>query len=420
MTEEDEAPMKVAAPDVAAWKAEFPVLGQTVNGKPLVYLDSAASSQRPRAVLEAMRRYEERDHANVHRGIHTLSIRATGAYEGARAKVARFVNAASEREIVLTRGTTEALNLFAAAWGSANLKDGDEILLTILEHHSNVVPWFLVAERTGARVRFLDIDDEGRLRLDELHALLTERTRVVSLAHVSNVLGTVNPLAEIARRAHAVGALVVVDGAQGAPHLPVDVRALGCDAYALSGHKMCGPTGSGALWARRELLDSMPPYHGGGEMIAAVTTEGATYKEPPHKFEAGTPPIAGAVGLGAAVDFLTEIGFDAIHAHELDLIDYALDRLAQLPEVRIYGPREERAGVISFTMGDVHPHDVATILDQEGIAIRAGHHCAMPLMRRLGVPATARASFYLYNTHNDVDALVRGLRMALRLFGHPA
>lgn len=412
--------MKTLALDAVALKAQFPILAQAVNGKPLVYLDSAASSQRPRALIDALRRYEERDHANVHRGIHTLSIRATEAYEGARAKVARWVGAASPREIVFTRGATEALNLVAAAWGGANLRPGDEILLTILEHHSNIVPWFLAAERTGARVRFLDIDEEGRLRLDLLDSMLTERTRVVSVAHVSNVLGTVNPVAEIARRAHEAGALVVVDGAQGAPHLPVDVQALGCDAYAFSGHKMCGPTGSGALWARLDLLDAMPPYHGGGEMIATVTTEGATYKQPPHKFEAGTPPIAGAIGLGTAVDFLTGVGPEAIHAHEAELTAYALEGVAELPGARIYGPREGRAGVVSFTLADVHPHDVATILDQEGIAIRAGHHCAQPLMRRLGVPATARASFYLYNTREDVDALVRGLRLALRLFGFDA
>ncbi len=389
---------KTASPALTAVKAEFPVLRQMVNGRPLVYLDSAASAQRPRAVLEAVRRYEERDHANVHRGIHTLSIRATEAYEDARAKVARFVNARGANEIVFTRGTTEALNLFAAAWGGANLRSGDEILLTILEHHSNIVPWFLVAERVGARVRFCDIDEEGRLRLDRLDSLLTDRTRVVSVAHVSNVLGTVNPVAEIARRAHEAGAVVVVDGA----------------------HQMCAPTGTGALWGRREWLSAMPPYHGGGEMITTVTTEGATYKEPPHKFEAGTPPIAGAVGLGAAVDFLTGIGFDAIVAHEADLVRYALERLSEFPQVKLYGPREGRAGVLSFTMGDVHPHDIATILDQQGVAIRAGHHCAQPLMRRLGVPATARASFYLYNTRGDVDALVEGLREALRVFGHEA
>lgn len=412
---------KAAALDVKAVRAEFPILRQRVNGKPLVYLDSAASAQRPRAVLDAVRRYEERDHANVHRGIHTLSIRATEAYEGARAKVARHLNAADPREIVFTRGTTEALNLVAAAWGGANLRPGDEILLTILEHHSNIVPWFLVAERTGARIRFLDIDGDGRLRLDQLDALLTERTRVVSLAHVSNVLGTVNPIAEIARRARDAGALVVVDGAQAAPHQRVDVQALGCDAYAISGHKMCGPTGTGALWARLEILDAMPPYHGGGEMISTVTTEGATYKEPPHKFEAGTPPIAGAVGLGAAADFLADVGLEAIHAHEADLTAYVLDALGDLPGLRLYGPRGDRAAVVSFTAGEVHPHDIATILDQEeGVAIRAGHHCAMPLMRRLDVAATARASFYLYSTREDVDALVRGLRTALRLFGHEA
>lgn len=412
--------LKAEALDVEKVRAEFPVLAQTVHGKPLIYLDSAASSQKPRAVIERIRRYYEREHANVHRGIHALSVRATECYEEARRKVARFVNARDPREIVFTRGTTEALNLVAAAWGGANLRPGDEILLTILEHHSNIVPWFLAAQRTGARVRFVDIDEEGRLRLDLLDEMLTGRTRVLGVAHVSNALGTSNPVAELARRAHDVGALVVVDGAQGAPHLPVDVQALGCDVYALSGHKMCGPTGSGALWARYEILESMPPYHGGGEMISSVTVEGATYKDPPYKFEAGTPPIACAIGLGAAVDFLTAIGMDAIRAHDAEVVGYALERLGELPGLKIYGPHDDRAGIVSFTLDDVHPHDIGSILDQQGIAIRAGHHCAMPLMRRLGVPATARASFYLYNTHADVDALVEGLKVALRLFGHEA
>lgn len=396
----------------------FPALAQEVNGRSLVYLDSAASSQKPAVVLEALDAFYRLDNANVHRGIHALSMRATEAYEGARAKLARFIGASDAAEVVWTRGTTEALNLVASAWGGANLREGDEVLLSVMEHHSNLVPWQLLAQRTGAKLRFLDIDEEGRLDLSRLDELLTSRTRVVSLAHVSNALGTIHPIAEIARAAHAVGAVVVVDAAQSAPHLPLDVAALGCDFLALSGHKMCGPTGIGALWGRRELLEAMPPFQGGGDMIDLVELERSTWAPLPHKFEAGTPHIAGAVGLGAAVDFLESIGRETIAAHERELISYALPRLREVPGLVIHGPTDpgERSGVISFTMGDVHPHDLATILDAEGVAIRAGHHCTQPLMRRLGLSATARASFYLYNTPDDVDRLVQGLERAREIF----
>ncbi|HEV2736820.1 MAG TPA: cysteine desulfurase [Longimicrobiaceae bacterium] len=406
--------------DVERVRAEFPILHQEVNGHPLVYLDNAASTQKPRAVIEAVAGHYLRDNANVHRGLHELSNRSTEAYEDARVRVARFFGIADAAELVWTRGTTEALNLVAWAWGTANLRAGDEILLTVLEHHSNLVPWQLLAGRTGARLRFLDIDAEGRLDLSALDDLLTERTRLVSVGHVSNALGTVNPVREIAERARAVGALVVVDGAQSAPHLPVDVPALGCDFYAFSGHKMCGPTGMGGLWGRREVLEAMPPFLGGGDMIDVVELEGSTWAPLPNKFEAGTPHVAGAVGMGAAVDFLAGVGREAILAHERALLAYALERMAEVPDLRVYGPRDlaERSGVVSFTLADVHPHDLATILDSRGVAIRAGHHCAQPLMRRLGVSSTARASFYLYNTPADVDSLIDGLHHARALFGY--
>jgi cysteine desulfurase/selenocysteine lyase len=396
----------------------FPALAQEVNGHSLVYLDSAASSQKPAVVLEALDAFYRLDNSNVHRGIHALSMRATEAYEGARAKVAGFIGAADPAEVVWTRGTTEALNLVASSWGGANLREGDEVLLSVMEHHSNLVPWQLLAQRTGAKLRFLDIDAEGRLDLARLDELLTTRTRVVSLAHVSNALGTIHPIAEIARAAHAVGAVVVVDAAQSAPHLPLNVETLGCDFLALSGHKMCGPTGIGALWGRRELLEAMPPFQGGGDMIDLVELERSTWAPLPHKFEAGTPHIAGTVGLGAAVDFLESVGREAIATHERELIAYALPLLQEVPGLVIHGPTDprDRSGVISFTMGDVHPHDLATILDAEGVAIRAGHHCTQPLMRRLGLSATARASFYLYNTPDDVDRLVQGLERAREIF----
>ena len=405
--------------DQTALRAQFPTLAQEVGGHPLVYLDNAATSQKPRYVLDALAAYYEHDNANVHRGIHELSRRATVAFEDARAKLANFIGAADSAELVWTRGTTEAINLVARSWGQDNLGEGDEILLSSLEHHSNIVPWQLVARSTGARLRYIEMDEQGRLILDDLSELLTDRTRMVAISHISNALGTVNPVREIAEQAKRVGALVLVDGAQAVPHRRVDVQELGCDFYAFSGHKMCGPTGSGALWARRSLLESMPPYQGGGEMIRNVGREESTWAEIPHKFEAGTPNIAGAIALGAAADFLDEVGFDAIAEHERELLAYALERLDDLGGVRVYGPTDlnERSGVISFTMGDAHPHDISTILDSKGIAIRAGHHCAQLVMQHFDISATARASFYLYNSRDDVDRLVEGLASVKEIFG---
>lgn len=411
--------MEATVLDPVRIRADFPILHQEVNGHPLVYLDNAASTQKPTAVLDAIRYYYEHDHANVHRGIHELSRRATDAYEDARSKVARWINAPDAVELIWTRGTTEGINLVADGWGYSNLTEGDEVILSILEHHSNLIPWQMVAKRTGATLRFVDVDEEGRLRMDEFEALLGEKTKVVSLGHVSNSIGTINPIQEIAAKARAVGALMVVDGAQGAPHLPVDVQALGCDFYAFSAHKMCGPTGIGALWGRRELLEAMDPYQGGGEMISVVELETSTWAELPHKFEAGTPNIAGAVGFGAAVDYLEEVGRDAVRAHEVDLVGYALEKMAELPWIRVFGPAspDERSGVVAFEVEGAHPHDVATILDAHGVAIRAGHHCTQPLMRRLGVPATNRASFYIYNTRSEVDAMVGALHAVHDIFG---
>jgi cysteine desulfurase/selenocysteine lyase len=404
--------------DPSRIRGEFPALAQVVNGNPLVYLDSAATSQKPRAVIEALDSYYQHDNANVHRGIHELSRRATVAFEGARGKVASWVNAAEPAEIVWTRGTTEAINLVATAWGLDNVKAGDEIVLSVLEHHSNIIPWQLLARRTGAKLRYVELDEQGRLRLEMLPELLSSRTKVVAFSHVSNALGTVNPVKAIAAAAHEFGALVVVDGAQGAVHAKVDVQDLGVDCYAFSGHKMCGPTGIGALWARRSLLESMSPYQGGGEMIHFVGRDESTWAEVPHKFEAGTPDIAGAIGMGAAVDFLAEIGMDAIQAHERKLLRYAMDRVGSIEGIRIYGPEslDEHSAVVSFTLGDAHPHDISTILDAEGIAIRAGHHCAQLVMKHFGISATARASFYLYNTEEDVDRLVEGLGLVAGIF----
>ncbi|HEX6640152.1 MAG TPA: cysteine desulfurase [Thermoanaerobaculia bacterium] len=400
-------------------RADFPILAQEVNGHALVYLDNGATAQKPRLVLDRIATYYERDNANVHRGMHELARRATDDYEAARVKVAHFVNAADPSEIVWTRGTTEAINLVAATWGSMNLEPGDEILLTVMEHHSNLIPWQLLAQRTGAVLRFLDVDDEGRLRLEQMEALLSRRTKLVAFNHVSNSLGTINPVAQIVERAHAVGARVLIDGAQAAPHLPIDVQALGVDFYAISGHKMGGPMGIGALWARRELLEEMPPYQGGGEMIDLVELDRSTYARVPHKFEAGTPNVGGAVGIGAAIDYLAGLGHDAIAAHERALVDYGTDKLNAVTGLRLFGPKraDQRIAVFSFTVDGVHPHDLATILDAEGIAIRAGHHCTQPLMRRLCVPATARASCWVYTTTEDLDRLAEGVRNAQRIFG---
>mgnify|MGYP001060969498 CR=1 FL=1 len=404
--------------DVEAIRADFPALNQAVGDKSLVYLDNAATSQKPRAVLQVLDAYYERDNANVHRGIHELSRRATEAYEDARRKVAAFIGA-DPSEVIWTRGTTEAINLVAWAWGMENLDEGDEILLTEMEHHSNLVPWQLLARRTGAVLRYLELDDQGRLMLDGLDDLLTDRTRLVAVSHVSNALGTINPVQEIVAAAKAAGAIVLVDGAQGAVHLPVDVGELGADFYCFSGHKMCGPTGIGVLWGRAELLEAMEPFQGGGEMIEFVHRDHSTWARVPHKFEAGTPNIAGAVGLGAAVDYLRELSMPAVARHERELMAYAMDRVRDIDGIRIFGPEslEDRSAVISFTLGDAHPHDISTILDAEGVAVRAGHHCAQLVMKRYDVAATARASFYLYNTPDDVDRLVDGLQVVQSIFG---
>lgn len=415
--------MSTVAPsiDVATIREQFPILGtSTEDGRPLIYLDNAATSQKPRVVIDALRQYYENDNANVHRGLYDLSRRATESYEHARARMARFVNARDADEVVWVRGATEGINLVAHSWGGANLKRGDEIVLSVLEHHSNIVPWQLIAERTGAVVRFVDIDDEGRIRIDQLRETLASGlARIVSIGHVSNAIGTIHPVQEIARMAHDAGALLLVDGAQGAPHLKVDVQELDCDFYALSGHKMCGPMGIGALWGRRELLDAMPPYMGGGEMIDYVGTDGSTYKKAPHRFEAGTPNVGGAIALATAADFLDNIGHDALWAHEQELTRYGLEHLAGMDGVTLFGPRDatQRTAVFSFALDGVHPHDVATIVDAEGVAVRAGHHCCQPLMRRLGVPATTRASCYLYNTTDEIEALVAALKRAVEVFG---
>ena len=404
--------------DPHAIRKDFPILERQVHGKPLVYLDSTATSQKPRQVIEAITGFYEDHNANVHRGIYALAEEATEAYESARAKIASFLGAPDPSTIVFTRGTTESINLVAHAWGRTFLREGDEVVLTEMEHHSNIVPWQLAAKDTGAVLRYAPITDDGLLDVDAFRALLTDRTKLVAVSGQSNVLGTLPPLRDIAALAHDAGAKVLVDGAQFVSHNPVDVAALDVDFLTFSGHKMLGPTGSGGLYGRRELLEAMGPYHGGGEMIMEVYPDRSTYKEPPFKFEAGTPPIAQAVGLGAAVDYLEGIGMDAVRAHERELTAHALERLSGIG-ARIFGPTDLdlRGGAVSFWLKDVHPHDLAQVLDQEGVAIRAGHHCAQILMRRLGVPATARASFYVYNVAEDVDALVAALEKAEEVFG---
>ena len=410
--------MTTATFDPVMIRREFPTLEQAVNGRPLVYLDNAATSQKPKVVLDALRSYYEDDNSNVHRGIHELSRRATVAYEESRAKVASWVGANEPSEIVWTRGTTEAINLVSSAWGLDNVGEGDEILISVLEHHSNIIPWQLLARRTGAVIKYIELDEQGRWILDELPHLLTDRTKIVAISHVSNALGTVNPVKRVAAAAHEVGALVLVDGAQGAVHMKVDVKDLGVDYYAFSGHKMCGPTGIGPLWARRDLLDSMEPYQGGGEMIHFVGRDESSWATVPHKFEAGTPNIAGAIGMGAAIDFLSEVGMDAIAEHEHKLLGYALERMNKVDGICIYGPQspDEHSALISFTLGDAHPHDISTILDSEGIAVRAGHHCAQLAMQHFGISATARASIYLYNTESDIDRLIEGLEQVRSIF----
>ena len=403
--------------DVERIRADFPILGRLVHGAPLVYLDNAASSQKPYSVIQAVDAYYREINANVHRGAHELSIRATEAYEGARAVVAEHIGATSASELVFVRGTTEAINLVAWTWGAAHVAEGDEILLTKMEHHSNLVPWQILAHRAGATLRYVDVAADGSLVMDDYDRLLSDRTCLVGVTHVSNTLGVVNPVAEIARKAHEAGAVCLVDGAQAAPHMQIDVQALGCDFYAFSGHKMLAPTGIGALWGRRKLLDAMPPWQGGGEMISEVRLEGFTAAPLPYKFEAGTPNIAGALGFAEAIRYLQRIGLEKIHAWEAELTAYALDSLGRVDGIEIFGPREDRVGVISFRYADIHAHDLATILDQKGVAIRAGHHCNQPLMAHLGVDATARASIYLYNTRSEIDALIEALGLAAHLFG---
>jgi len=407
---------RIGPSDVERLRKDFPILHQEVNGHPLVYLDNAATSQKPRAVIDAVARHYERDNANIHRGVPALAQRSTAGYEEARSKLARFLGAADPREVVFTRGTTEALNLVACAFGPTALGPGDEILLTEMEHHSNIVPWQLLCERTGAKIVVAPIDDRGQLDVDAFRERLSSRTRVAAFVHVSNALGTVNPVEDLVALAHTVGAVTIVDGAQALPHMPVDVAALGCDFYALSGHKMFGPTGIGALWGARERLESMPPWQGGGEMILTVTFEGSEYADVPHKFEAGTPNVAGAIGLGAAVEHLEAIGMDRIAAWEHELLEYGTEVLAAIPEVRLIGTAERKAGVLSFVVDGIHSHDVGTILDLEGIAVRTGHHCAQPVMDHFGVAATTRASLAFYNTKKELDALATGLRKVLELF----
>jgi cysteine desulfurase / selenocysteine lyase len=392
-------------------RRQFPILDQEVNGKPLVYLDSSATSQKPIQVIETVEKYYKEINSNVHRGVHTLGTRATDAYEGAREKVRKFINAKSTQEVIFTRGTTTALNTVAASYAGANLHAGDEIVITYMEHHSNIIPWQQVARRTGATLKYIPLQEDGTISLEDVQATITSNTRVVSVMQVSNVLGVINPVKEIARIAHENGAIMVVDGAQSAPHMKIDVQDLDCDFLAFSGHKMCAPTGIGVLYGKKHLLEKMEPIEFGGEMIDFVHLQESTWKELPWKFEAGTPIIAGAIGLGAAIDFLNEIGLDNIAEHEHKLAAYALEKMSSVPGMTIYGPQDaaKRAGLVTFNISDVHPHDVATVLDAEGIAVRAGHHCAQPLMKWLKASATARASFYLYNTEDDIDKLVEGL-----------
>jgi cysteine desulfurase / selenocysteine lyase len=400
-----------------AVRADFPILSRRVNGKPLVYLDSAATSQKPAAVIDVMDDYYRRYNANPHRGVYAISEEATAAYEGARQRVARFINAGSPKEVIFTRNTTEAINLVRYSWGRTNIGAGDGILLTEMEHHSNLVPWQLLAAEVSARLEFLCIDDQGLLQLDALERKL-DGVRLLAISHQSNTLGTINPIKAITETAHRAGALVMVDGAQAVPHMPVDVQDLGVDFYAFSGHKMCGPTGIGVLWARRPLLEAMPPFLGGGDMIKRVKLTEASWNDLPWKFEAGTPSVAEGIGLGAAVDYLTQFGMDAVRAHERTLVDYALERLQDVPGITLYGPRdpELHGGAVSFTLPNIHPHDLATLVDREGIAVRAGHHCTQPLMDRLGVAATTRASFYVYNRPGEVDQLVDGIQKAQKVF----
>lgn len=407
----------MAGLDVAAVRNDFPVLAREVHGKPLAYLDSGATSQKPASVLAAMDDYYRLYNANVHRGVHTLSEEATALYEGARTKVARFINALADKQIIFTRGTTESINLVAQSWGRANLEPGDEVLITEMEHHSNIVPWQILRDQIGFTLRYIPITPQGLLDLDQLDTLLTERTKLLSFVHVSNVLGTVNPVSELVQRAHAVGALVLLDGAQSVPHMPVDVQALDVDFFAFSSHKMCGPTGVGVLYGKREHLEAMPPWQGGGDMIREVKMSGSQWNTLPWKFEAGTPAIAEVIGLGAAVDYLGGVGMELVAAHDHLLVARAWERLSQVEGLRILGPGPDaRGGLLAFTLGDIHPHDISAVLDQAGVAVRAGHHCAQPIHEKLGIVASARASFYLYNTVEEIEVLARGLEETAKVF----
>ncbi len=418
----DSAPSTPGGPpaaefDVARIRHDFPILDQTVNGKPLVYLDNAATSQKPRSVIDAVARYYETENSNIHRGIHTLSQMATDDYEAARSKVQRFINAANLEEIIFVRGTTEGINLVAQSFGRANIQAGDEIIVSAMEHHSNIVPWQILCQQTGAKLRVIPMNDAGELLLDEYEKLLGPRTKLVSLVHVSNALGTINPVKTMVQMARGYGAHVLLDGAQAVPHCPVDVQDLDCDFYAFSGHKLYGPTGVGVLYGKAHLLEAMPPYQGGGEMIKSVTFEETLYNALPFKFEAGTPNIAGGIGLGAAIDYVNDLGLDRIGAYESSLLEYGTRLLSDLSNVRIIGTASQKSGILSFVMDGVHPHDLGTILDAEGIAIRTGHHCAQPVMQRFGIPATARASLAFYNTREEIDALVKGLDRVSEVFG---
>ena len=409
---------EISAPSSIDWDAvreDFPILAEQAHGHPLIYFDNAATSQKPRVVLDALRHYYEHDNANVHRGLHELSSRATEAYEKSRQRVASYLGASSADEIIFTRGTTESINLVAQAWGGKFLRAGDVVLLTEMEHHSNLVPWQLLAERTSARLRFVPVRDDGTLALDQLPHLLTREVKLFAFTHISNSLGTINPVADLCRQARALGALTLIDAAQSTGHLPIDVQELGCDFLAFSGHKMCAPTGIGVLYGRAEILDAMPPWQGGGEMIVTVALDKSSFKKAPHRFEAGTPNIAGAIGLAAAIDYLERIGQPAIFAHDSELAAYAAERLAELPGMRVLGPNE-RGALVGFVMEGVHPHDLTTFADQYGLALRGGHHCNEPLMRRFGLPGTTRASFYFYNTIAEIDRMIEILHAAVRFF----
>jgi len=410
------APAQRTSLDVNAIRADFPILERRVHGRPLVYLDNAATTQKPRAVIDRLVRYYEEENANIHRGVHTLSVEATDAYDAARDRVRQFLHAADAREIVFVRGATEAINLVARSFGGTQIRQGDEIVVSEMEHHSNIVPWQMICEERGATLRVVPITDSGEFRLDAYEQLLNARTRIVAVTHVSNALGTVTPVAEIVRFARDRGIPVLIDGAQAVAHMDVDVRALGCDFYVFSGHKVFGPTGIGVLYGRLPLLEAMPPYQGGGDMIRSVTFERTLYNEVPYRFEAGTQHIAGVVGLAAAIDYLSDLGLDRVAAHEHELLAYGTEALTTIPGLRLTGTAAQKAGILSFVMDDVHPHDIGTILDREGVAIRAGHHCCQPLMARLGVPATARASLALYNTRAEIDALVNALRKVREVF----